>query len=84
VNAKTKGNCQKLKKKKRLPLARRRPHLFFEETVSMGARNLVITGYALDAFEYNIPCLQILYSSCQFNISRKSDSSFLSQRGFAR
>ena len=45
---------------------------------------LVITGNALNAFEYSIPCLQILYSSCQFDISRKSDSSFLSQRGFTR
>ena len=58
----------------------------FEEAlrVWMGARSLVITGNDLNAFEYSIPCLQILYSSCQFDISRKSDSSFLSQRGFTR
>jgi len=84
VNAKTKGNCQKLKKKKAAAVSPPSATLIFEETVSMGARNSVITGNALNAFEYSIPCLQILYSSCQFNISRKSDSSFLSQRGFAR
>ena len=43
--------------------------------------SLAITG---NAFEYSIPCLHILYSGCQFDISRKSDSSFLSQRGFTR
>ena len=46
------------------------------------------TPYSLaitcNAFEYSIPCLQILYSGCQFDISRKSDSSFLGQRGFTR
>jgi hypothetical protein len=41
--------------------------------------SLAITG---NAFEYSIPCLHILYSGCQFDISGKSDSSFLSQRGF--
>ena len=86
VNAKTKGNCQSSRKKN----MRRRPpsgltcyeEARYEIEWAQGALNsLAIAG---NAFEYSIPCLQILYSSCQFDISRKSDSSFLSQRGFTR